>query len=209
MIPQTRFARSGKVNIAYQVIGDGPLDLVYVPGWVSHLEPRWEDPDHARFLQRLASFSRLITFDKRLILKRRRKDMASNESSLQMWSPRLLSVLRIVTALLFMMHGTAKLFQMPHQAMFDNLQLMSLLGLQGVLEAGGGLLLLIGLFSRPVAFVLSGDMAVAYFMSHWPKSWLPILNGGDLAVLFCFVFLYLCVAGPGPWSVDARFRSTT
>lgn len=135
--------------------------------------------------------------------------MASNESSLQMWSPRLLSVLRIVTALLFMMHGTAKLFQMPHQAMFDNLQLMSLLGLQGVLEAGGGLLLLIGLFSRPVAFVLSGDMAVAYFMSHWPKSWLPILNGGDLAVLFCFVFLYLCVAGPGPWSVDARFRSTT
>ena len=135
--------------------------------------------------------------------------MASNESSLQMWSPRLLSVLRIVTALLFMMHGTAKLFQMPHQTMFDNLQLMSLLGLQGVLEAGGGLLLLIGLFSRPVAFVLSGDMAVAYFMSHWPKSWLPILNGGDLAVLFCFVFLYLCVAGPGPWSVDARFRSTT
>ncbi|TMH11692.1 MAG: DoxX family protein, partial [Betaproteobacteria bacterium] len=103
--------------------------------------------------------------------------MVSEQSFFQVWSPRLLSVLRIVTALLFMMHGTAKLFQMPHQAMFDNFQLMSLMGLQGVLEAGGGLLLLIGLFSRPVAFVLSGDMAVAYFMAHWPKNWLPLLNG--------------------------------
>jgi putative oxidoreductase len=133
----------------------------------------------------------------------------SDQGFFQVWSPRLLSVLRIVTALLFMMHGTAKLFQMPHQAMFDNLQLMSLMGLQGVLEAGGGLLLLIGLFSRPVAFVLSGDMAVAYFMAHWPKSWLPILNEGELAVLFCFVFLYLWAAGPGPWSIDARLRSNT
>jgi len=132
--------------------------------------------------------------------------MASSENLVQVWSPRLLSVLRIVTALLFMVHGTAKLFQMPHQAMFDNLQLMSLLGLQGVLEFGGGLLLLIGLVSRPVAFILSGDMAVAYFMAHWPNGWLPILNGGDLAVLFCFVFLYLSAAGPGPWSVDARLR---
>ena len=124
----------------------------------------------------------------------------------QVWSPRLLSVLRIVTALLFMMHGTAKLFHVPHLPMFDNFQLMSLIGVQGVLEAGGGLLLLVGLFSRPVAFVLSGDMAVAYFMAHWPKSWVPILNGGDLAVLFCFVFLYLWIAGPGPWSIDARLR---
>ncbi len=121
----------------------------------------------------------------------------------EVWSPRLLSVLRIAAALLFMTHGTAKLFGIPHQAMFDNLQLMSLLGLQGVLEAGGGLLLLIGLFSRPVAFLLSGDMAVAYFMAHWPKGWLPLANGGDLAVLFCFVFFYLWAAGPGPWSVDA------
>ncbi|MGA8007289.1 MAG: DoxX family protein [Burkholderiales bacterium] len=122
------------------------------------------------------------------------------------WSPRVLSVLRIVTALLFMQHGTAKLFHVPHQAMFDNLHLMSLIGLQGVLEFGGGLLLLIGLFSRPVAFLLSGDMAVAFFMAHWPKGWLPILNGGDLAVLFSFVFLYLWTAGPGPWSLDARLR---
>ena len=124
----------------------------------------------------------------------------------QTWSPRTLSVLRIVTALLFMVHGTAKLFHVPHQEMFDNLQIMSLIGVQGMLEAGGGLLLLIGLFTRPVAFVLCGDMAVAYFMAHWPKNWLPLLNGGELAVLYCFVFLYLSVAGAGPWSVDAMRR---
>jgi putative oxidoreductase len=135
--------------------------------------------------------------------------MNMDQGFFQVWSPRLLSVLRIVTALLFMTHGTAKLFQMPHQAMFDSLQIMSLMGLQGVLEAGGGLLLLLGVFSRPVAFVLSGDMAVAYFMAHAPKNVLPILNGGDLAVLFCFVFLYLSVAGPGPWSIDARLRSNS
>jgi putative oxidoreductase len=133
--------------------------------------------------------------------------MNNPEGLFEVWSPRVLSVLRIVTAFLFMMHGTAKLFQIPHQAMFDNLQLMSLIGVQGILEAGGGVLLLIGLLSRPVAFILSGDMAVAYFMSHWPKGWLPLLNGGDLAVLFCFVFFYLWVAGPGPWSVDAQWRS--
>ena len=135
--------------------------------------------------------------------------MVSDQTILHTWLPRALSVLRIVAALLFMMHGTAKLFHVPHQASFDNLQLMSLLGVQGVLECLGGLLLLIGLFTRPVAFVLSGDMAVAYFMAHWPKSWVPLLNGGDLAVLFCFVFLYLFVAGPGSWSIDARLRGST
>ena len=133
--------------------------------------------------------------------------MNRNPAVLQAWSPRALSVLRIVTALLFMAHGTAKLFHVPHQASYDNLQLMSLMGLQGVLEVGGGLLLLIGLFSRPVAFILCGDMAVAFFIAHWPKHWLPFLNGGDLAVLFCFVFLYLWIAGPGPWSIDESRRS--
>lgn len=125
---------------------------------------------------------------------------------LQAWAPRVLSVLRIVTAFLFMVHGTAKLFHIPHQDMFDNLQIMSLIGVQGILEAGGGALLLVGLFSRPVAFILSGDMAVAYFMAHWPQGWLPLLNHGELAVMFCFVFFYLWFAGPGPWSIDARLR---
>jgi putative oxidoreductase len=133
--------------------------------------------------------------------------MDRDRSALLAWAPQMLSVLRIVTALLFMAHGTSKLFHLPPDAQFDNLQLMSLIGVQGMLEAGGGLLLLIGLFSRPVAFVLSGDMAVAYFMAHWPKSWLPLLNGGDAAVLYCFVFLYLWIAGPGPWSIDQRSRS--
>ena len=121
----------------------------------------------------------------------------------QGWSPVLLSVLRIVAGLLFLQHGTAKLLHVPYQPMFAHLQLMSLLGVQGVIELVGGGLLAIGLLSRPVAFILSGDMAVAFFMAHFPKNWLPILNGGDLAVLFCFTFLYLCAAGPGPWSVDA------
>lgn len=117
------------------------------------------------------------------------------------------SVLRIVAGLLFVQHGSAKLLHVPYQAMFAHLHLMSLMGVQGVIELFGGGLLAIGLFSRPVAFILCGDMAVAFFMAHFPKAWLPILNGGDLAVLFCFTFLYLCVAGPGPWSVDALFDS--
>jgi putative oxidoreductase len=117
------------------------------------------------------------------------------------------SVLRIVAALLFVQHGSAKLLHVPYQAMFAHLQLMSLLGVQGVLELVGGGLLAIGLFSRPVAFLLCGDMAVAFFIAHFPKGWVPLLNGGDLAVLFCFTFLYLCVAGPGPWSLDALLRS--
>src|ERR1700726_1143941 len=92
------------------------------------------------------------------------------------WKPRLLSVLRIVVAALFMQHGMAKLLHVPHVAAFDNLQLMSLIGLAGVLELGGGLLLVIGLFTRPVAFVLSGEMAFAYFMAHAPRDPLPLLN---------------------------------
>ena len=118
-------------------------------------------------------------------------------------APEMRSVLRIVAALLFVQHGCAKLLHVPYQPMFAHLHLLSLLGVQGVLELVGGALLAIGLFSRPVAFILSGDMAVAFFMVHFPKNWLPILDGGDLAVLFCFTFLYLSAAGPGPWSVDA------
>ncbi|HTT06937.1 MAG TPA: DoxX family protein [Steroidobacteraceae bacterium] len=134
--------------------------------------------------------------------------MTNGRGGLEDWAPQVLSVLRIVTALLFIQHGSAKLFHVPHQAAFEHLHLMSLLGVQGILEFFGGLLLLVGLFSRPIAFLLSGDMAVAFFMAHFPRSWLPILNGGDLAVLFSFVFLYLWVAGPGPWSIDAKLRES-
>jgi putative oxidoreductase len=119
------------------------------------------------------------------------------------WSPRLLSVLRIVTAVLFLQHGTAKFFGFPHVDAFDNMQFASLLGAAGVLEVVGGLLILIGLFTRPVAFILSGFMAVAYFMAHAPQGFYPLLNQGELAVLYCFVFLYLSVAGGGAWRADA------
>jgi putative oxidoreductase len=119
------------------------------------------------------------------------------------WAPRLLGVLRVMAALLFLQHGTAKLFGFPHVAMFDGVTLLSLLGVAGVLELVGSLLLAVGLFTRPVAFVLSGEMAVAYFLAHAPKGFFPILNGGELAVLYCFVFLLLAAAGPGAWSVDA------
>ena len=121
------------------------------------------------------------------------------------YTPRALSLLRIVTAFLFVQHGTAKLFGAPHVAMFDGLQPMSLIGAAGALELVGGALMLIGLFTRPVAFVLSGFMAVAYFMAHASQGHVltPILNEGELAVLFCFVFLFLSAAGGGTWSVDA------
>ena len=114
-------------------------------------------------------------------------------------SPYLLSILRIVSGFLFMQHGAQKLFGVLGGTSVD---WMSLMGLAGVLEFFGGLLVLIGLATRPVAFVLAGQMAVAYFMAHYAANFWPVLNGGDLAVLFCFAFLYLSAAGAGPWSVD-------
>ncbi|MGH8753455.1 MAG: DoxX family protein [Burkholderiales bacterium] len=118
------------------------------------------------------------------------------------WSPRLLSVLRIVIAFLFIQHGSMKLLGFPPSEAFAGLKLFSLIGFAGVLELFGGLLVLLGLFTRPVALILSGEMAFAYFMAHAPHGLYPILNHGELAVLYCFVFLYLAVAGGGVWSID-------
>jgi putative oxidoreductase len=126
-----------------------------------------------------------------------------NSDALDVWAPRMLSVLRIIVALLFIDHGSQKLLGFPPPMGGQGPALFSLLGLAGVLELFGGLLMLVGLFTRPVAFVLAGEMAFAYFMAHAPKSFFPALNGGDAAILFCFVFLYFCVAGPGVWSIDA------
>jgi putative oxidoreductase len=129
------------------------------------------------------------------------------ESTLQsVWAPRLLSILRIVAALIFFEHGTQKLFGFPPSERAGP-ELFSLMGLTGILETVGGALLLIGLFTRPVAFILSGMMAVAYWMAHAPQSVYPISNGGDAAILYCFVFLYLFAAGGGPWSLDAWLRN--
>ena len=121
------------------------------------------------------------------------------------WSPRMLSVLRIMTGLLFLEHGTQKLLGFPPPAN-PGPALFSLLGFQGILELVGGILILIGLFTRPVAFILCGDMAVAYFMSHAPRGFFPLLNGGDGAILYCFIFLAMIAAGGGPWSADALRR---
>ena len=123
-------------------------------------------------------------------------------------APYLLSVLRIVAAFSFVTHGTQKLFAGPVIELREPVALASLAGLAGVLETFGGLLLLVGLFTRPVPFVLSGEMAVAYFLNHAPRGFWPILNRGEVAALFCFVWLYVA-AGPGPWSLDALRRRPT
>ncbi len=132
--------------------------------------------------------------------------MNASLNRLAAYQPQALALLRIVAGYTFLLHGSAKLLSMPHVAMFDGLQLFSLYGLAGVLELVGGLLLVLGLFTRPVAFVLSGQMAVAYFMAHASEGsvLMPLLNGGESAVLFCFVFLYLFVAGGGAWALDNR-----
>ena len=125
------------------------------------------------------------------------------------WAPRLLSVLRIVAGFLFMLHGAQKLFGFPAPMPGGGPPLMSLLGVGGVLEFFGGLLVLLGLFTRPVAFILAGEMAVAYFMAHAPGGFWPTLNKGEAAVLYCFIFLYLAAAGGGPWSLDSLLRRRT
>jgi putative oxidoreductase len=115
--------------------------------------------------------------------------------------PETLSIVRIVIGLLFLEHGSAKLLGFP-MTPSPQPAMLTLLWAQGVIELVGGALLAIGLLTRPVAFILAGDMAVAYFMAHWPKNFFPILNGGDGAILYSFIFLLIFVAGPGRWSVD-------
>lgn len=121
------------------------------------------------------------------------------------FAPYILSLLRIATAIVFIPHGTQKLFYVPN-APHPPLPMFSQIWFAGVLEVFGGTLMLVGLFSRPVAFLLAGEMAVAYVQEHAPHGWLPILNEGELAVLCGFIWLYICAAGPGPWSLDALVR---
>jgi len=122
----------------------------------------------------------------------------------------MLSILRIMTGLLFLQHGLAKVFGFPPTQNARPFDLWTLNpGLQGSLELVGGLLIALGLFTRPVAFILAGDMAVAYFMSHAPRGFYPLSNGGNLAVLYCFVFLYLWIAGGGVWSLDRLWARGT
>ena len=127
-------------------------------------------------------------------------------NALSKYQPYALAALRIVAGYTFLLHGTAKLLGVPHVEMFDGLPVMSLMGLASILEVIGGLLLILGWFTRPVAFLLAGEMAAAYFMAHAKANnfLLPLLNQGESAVLFCFIFLLLVFAGAGAWSVDNR-----
>jgi putative oxidoreductase len=120
-------------------------------------------------------------------------------------APHLQSILRILAAFTFTLHGTMKLFAFPAgmRPGGGGVQLFSEFGLAGMLETVGGAMLLLGLYTRPVAFLLAGEMAVAFFQAHFPRSFWPVLSGGELAFLYCFIWLYISAAGPGPWSIDA------
>src|SRR5437868_1024565 len=122
------------------------------------------------------------------------------------YEPMVLSIFRIMVGLLLFQYGVAKMFKYPPVPMFAKVELMSLIGAAGAIELILGGLLIIGLFTRPVAFILCGEMAFAYFIGHFPRGFIPLLNGGNAAILFCFACLYLVFAGGGPWSVDAMMR---
>ena len=129
-------------------------------------------------------------------------------STLELWTPRILAALRIITALLFMEHGLMKLFEFPGPQPGAPTPLPLILQVAAWMEVIGGSLLVIGLFTRPVAFLLSGEMAAAYFMAHAPQNFFPALNGGDAAILFSFIFLYFAFAGAGAWSADGALRGS-
>ncbi|MDK1494699.1 DoxX family protein [Sinorhizobium sp. 7-81] len=126
---------------------------------------------------------------------------------LDRYSPYALAALRIVTALIFMEHGTQKMFGFPGPPEQGLPALFSLSGISGLMELVGGLFILVGLLTRPVAFLLAGEMAVAYWMVHAPQSFFPVLNGGDASILYCFVFLLLVFTGPGAWSIDGTLSA--
>ena len=132
--------------------------------------------------------------------------MNDGVSIYDLWSPRLLSIMRMVTGFLFMEHGTQKLLGLPPSAQPMPPHLPPLLMVAGILEAFGGLLILGGLLTRPVAFSLAGEMAVAYFMVHARHSFWPLVNRGESAALYCFIFLFLAAAGGGAWSIDRLWR---
>ncbi len=136
--------------------------------------------------------------------------MANHNSFFSTWTPRVLSILRIIAGFLILQHGLQKVFGFPAGPQPQPTPpLLSMMGFVGILELVGGILLIIGLFTRPAAFILSGLLAVAYFMAHAPQGFWPVLNKGELAALYSFVFLYLAAAGGGEWSLDRMLRRTS
>jgi putative oxidoreductase len=132
--------------------------------------------------------------------------MDALDQTLAKWQPAALSLFRFITGLLLFQYGVAKILKFPAGTMFDKVELFSLIGLAGSIELVLGGLLLLGLFTRIVAFILSGEMAFAYFIGHFPKGFFPLFNNGTAAILFCFACLYLATAGGGPYSLDAMMR---
>ena len=128
-----------------------------------------------------------------------------NDTAFTIWAPRLLSLLRIVSGLIFMEHGSQKLLGFP-RGDYANIAFNSMPAYAGAIELVAGFLIAIGLFTRPAAFLASGTMAVAYWYAHAPQIFFPVNNGGDAAILYCFLFLYIAAVGPGPWSVDGMRR---
>jgi putative oxidoreductase len=129
------------------------------------------------------------------------------EKYLGNFAPQIYAILRIVSGFMFAMHGTQKLFGWPGDR--DPAELASLMGVAGIIELVGGIMIMIGLFGSIAAFICSGQMAVAYFMMHAPKDWNPLVNDGEKAVLYCFLFLYIAARGSGIWSVDATRKKNT
>ena len=127
-------------------------------------------------------------------------------NQLGMWAPKMLSILRIMAGLLFLAHGSQKWLSVPPGEHAGISLAAGLPAVAGIIELVAGILITLGLFTRPAAFLASGTMAAAYFIAHAPQNFFPVNNGGDAAILYCFVFLYLVFAGPGPWSLDARRR---
>jgi len=130
--------------------------------------------------------------------------MLNAQTLTTVWAPRVLAALRVITGLLFLQHGLAKLINFPPGVFPETPPLASIMGIAALLETAGAPFIVLGLFTRPVAFILSGQMAVAYFAFHATQSFFPLVNNGEGAILFCFIFLYLFVAGPGAWSLDEK-----
>ena len=133
-----------------------------------------------------------------------REKFVTDDSIAARFAPQALSVLRIMAALLFLEHGLSRMFGFPSPLPMP--PLFTMYWFAGAIELAGGILLTLGLFSRLSALIMSGEMAFAYFLSHAPRNFFPALNGGDAAILYCFIFLYIAAAGPGPWSFDSRRR---
>jgi len=133
--------------------------------------------------------------------------MPTTNTGRALWAPRFLGIMRIVVGLMYLQHGLAKLFGWPHVATFDNIHAFQLVWFAGIIELVGGVLLTIGLYTRCAAFVMSGEMAVAYFTAHAPRSFFPIVNGGTAAILYCFIFSIFSWPAPAPTASTTRGRS--